>query len=117
MGACQFEQIGRGTTTREAFSAAHEQAAWEHGHGGYTGTLAEKGDFIEVRKPEGWTAEQVANDFHGARDWDNEGRWKSEVVQRWGERTLAEYDDKWGPALAVKTENENEWLFFGWASS
>lgn len=52
MGANQFEQVGRGKTAKEAFSAAREQAQWEHGHGGYSGTLAEKDSFgVKLTKP------------------------------------------------------------------
>ena len=32
---------------REAFNDAIRDAAWEHGHGGYTGTIAEKSNFFQ----------------------------------------------------------------------
>lgn len=45
MGAADFEAIGLGQTVSKAFVAAVQDAQYEYGHGGYTGTIAEKGDF------------------------------------------------------------------------
>lgn len=56
MGACDFETRSRGKTARDAFRVAVEDAQYESGHGGYTGTIAEKSGFVmidvdaEVRK-------------------------------------------------------------------
>lgn len=47
MGACDFSTTALGKTAEDAFRKAREEAAWEHGHGGYTGTIAEKGDFVQ----------------------------------------------------------------------
>ena len=47
MGADTFYQTGEGKGALDAFNRAHDDAAYEYGHGGYTGTLAEKGDFID----------------------------------------------------------------------
>lgn len=97
MGAEWFETVAEGRTAKEAFTEAVEHAQYMSGHGGYTGTIAEKTNFIMVDLPEGWTE----------RGFD-----------------LAEFcsdldvDDKWGPAGCVKVpDKENTWLFFGWASS
>jgi hypothetical protein len=43
MGACDFYEVAQGKTAREAFQRAVEDAQYESGHGGYTGTIAEKG--------------------------------------------------------------------------
>jgi len=48
MGANTFEQYQAGADVKQAFRDASEQAAYEHGHGGYTGTLAEKGDYVVI---------------------------------------------------------------------
>ena len=48
MGAETFEIFGYGKTAREAFSAAREDAQYEHGHGGYTGTIAEKDSYVRI---------------------------------------------------------------------
>lgn len=55
MGANSFEANAYGKTPSEAFHAAREHAQWEHGHGGYSGTIAEKGDFVHVLLPAGVT--------------------------------------------------------------
>jgi hypothetical protein len=73
MGACDFSQVGVGKTAQEAFSRAHELAQWEHGHGGYSGTLAEKGSFVLFKIPprlsfdklERWVSEYTYNGDDG----------------------------------------------------
>ena len=42
MGGCSFETFGKGETVDEAFAEARERAQYNHGHGGYSGTIAEK---------------------------------------------------------------------------
>ena len=51
MGACEYENIGTGKSAREVFRKLVEEAEWNHGHAGYTGTIAEKDSFIEFMKP------------------------------------------------------------------
>lgn len=46
MGAERFEDIGTGETAEEAFRLLVDASAWENGHGGYTGTIAEKDGFV-----------------------------------------------------------------------
>ena len=41
MGACEFGTTSEGATAKEAFKRAVEDAQYEHGHGGYSGTIAE----------------------------------------------------------------------------
>ena len=54
MGACDFGQVVEGAeTAREAFRKGVADAQHWHGHGGYTGTLAEKDSFCMIRVPEG----------------------------------------------------------------
>lgn len=48
MGADTFTTTAKGRTAREAFGAAREDACHWHGHGGYTGTVAEKSDFVMI---------------------------------------------------------------------
>lgn len=110
MGAEQFTTKAKGETAKEAFSFACDNAAWEHGHGGYTGTIAEKHEFKMVPVPAGEDpaafvnrvmTEYVPSDaFDGAIQPKTPGFW----------------DDKWGPAGCVQT-GPDEFLFFGWASS
>jgi len=96
MGADVFFQDGKGATAKEAFNDARDQAAWEHGHGGYTGSLAEKYEYVMIKCPEGVNPREYADDLINNRD--------------------TRVDDKWGPAGCIKLE-DNKYLFFGWASS
>jgi hypothetical protein len=95
MGGQTFETIAGGKDPKEAFARAREQAAWDHGHSGYTGTIAEKDDFVLIDVPAGEDPITFA-----------------EKIVRDGDKRV---DDKWGPAGCVKVE-DGKWLFFGWAS-
>jgi hypothetical protein len=101
-----------------AFARAVEQAAWEHGHGGYTGTIAEKHGYVLFTIPSGLTTRDVMEllrkfeENAWARDED-----KVPVVIPPGldlARMFQVYDDKWGPAVAFRSEDS--WVFCGWAS-
>lgn len=48
MGASNFITVAEGKTVDEAFRSAILLARNEEGHGGYTGTIAEKNDYIVV---------------------------------------------------------------------
>lgn len=126
MGGTTFEVVGKGRTVREAFDQAHEAALWEHGHGGYSGTIAEKGEWVEFPLPEGVTAEWFLTALRGADSYygyDPERGWGLIVPEqptwhedypRWAEAQRV-YSDKWGPCVAVR-KGDGEWLFGGWAS-
>lgn len=96
MGASDFTARARGRTAGDAFRAAVERARHDHGHAGYTGTIAEKDSFVEIAVPAGQDPRKFA-----ARLMDDED---------------PRVDDKWGPAGCVRLA-DGEWLFFGWASS
>jgi len=94
MGACTFFTRSSGPSAREAFRSAIDQARYEYGHGGYTGTIAEKSSFVTFDCPEGVDPYNYADSLLESNNRIN---------------------DKYGPAGAVKIV-DNEWLFFGWAS-
>lgn len=52
MGAADFYVEAKGKNAATAFSEVTEQARWEHGHGGYSGTIAEKHDYTLIRRPD-----------------------------------------------------------------
>lgn len=89
MGGCDFTAIGFGKTAEDAFSQAREDAAWERGHGGYTGTIAEKGEFVQFDlKPRTnpydvdrklWDARQA---FHYEQDPDGPYSHKPSAAER-----------------------------------
>lgn len=96
MGANSFMVRAQGKTAKEAFDAAVQEAKHEHGHGGYSGTIAEKRDFVLITLPPGQDARELA------------GKMLDECDPR--------IDDKWGPAGCLRM-SEGNWLFFGYASS
>jgi hypothetical protein len=98
MGAEQFINTYKGASAAEAFDACVKQALYDHGHSGYSGTIAEKSSFIMLG---------VAPSM-------------SEAVERTREimrRSGSPVDDKWGPAGCIRVEGTDEFVFFGWASS
>lgn len=103
MGAETFYTVAQGKTAKEAFKAARDEARYEHGNGGYTGSIAEKLTFTEITlsaTPEGTTRRK-----HAYAEAD-----KLIAAQ---DRRI---DDKWGPAGCYDLGG-GEFLFFGWASS
>jgi hypothetical protein len=63
MGATTFtHHVAGPIPVAEAFTKARESAAWEYGHGGYTGTIAEKPSYIEFARPDlpEWTDLETA---------------------------------------------------------
>ena len=61
MGATNFCDIGKGRTIEKAFAAAVDQAQYDHGHAGYTGTIAEKAfdGYVVFDRPPRWTPEKI----------------------------------------------------------
>lgn len=78
MGACSFENTVMNPDVRKAFNHAHDQAQYERGHGGYSGTIAEKDGYRVLSRTPMAGAELA--DFIDSR---------------------LEENDKWGPAFAV----------------
>lgn len=133
MGAnSYYNDIKTDKPVGEAFSEVVEQAAWEHGHGGYSGTIAEKfsDGYILVDMPAGVTAYDFMAALHelcyaqtdDGEHFDltkvDEGL-QRQLLQTRGEQALIRlchsFFDKWGPAIAVKIDGG--WAFFGYASS
>jgi len=98
MGATNFVTKSKGKTAMESFKKAIKEAQWEHGHGGYTGTIAEKDSFIMI------DYEKEKKEFESPSDFI--GRLMDEDDDR--------ISNKWGPAGCIKFKDE--WVFFGLAS-
>lgn len=100
MGAQVFTQTKYGSDAKVAFKEAKEQAQYEYGHSGYSGSLAEKHSYVELPLIEGMDA------YSSAMEYIN--------------RCDPRIDDKFGPAGCIKTFDEeyklDQFLFFGWAS-
>jgi hypothetical protein len=92
MGAEFQVDYGQGGDVKEVYREVRDQAAWEYGHGGYTGTIAESTGVVM---------------FHTA-----------EMPREEAEALAYESMDaaeKWGPALAIPVPGG--FVFFGWYSS
>ena len=102
MGAHDFTVLAEGEDLQRAFAAARENAAYEHGHGGYTGTVAEKDQVVVIeRTPLTETAAHAT----------------AQALLDAGDSRIA---DKWGPAGAIAVGDAGTvtgWLLFGWASA
>lgn len=83
MGAVTFETLASGETAEEAFSNAVEDAKHMHGHGGYTGMIAEKTSFEVIPERE----------HHGKQ----KRRYARQLIEDGDERIQS----KWGPAGAI----------------
>lgn len=95
MGACDFYCSAKGNSAQEAFRNAVEDARYQYGHGGYTGSIAEKNSFVMISLPEGEEPGEYAQRLIGEGD--------------------SRVDDKWGPAGCISLK-DGRYLFFGWAS-
>lgn len=101
MGANWFWTSSYGHTAQEAFDTAVEDAKYEFGHGGYTGSIAEKGHFTVLSLPD---------------DVDFSEENVEDLVEH--DSTFREVEDKWGSAGCLKhPRKKNTWVFFGYASS
>lgn len=98
MGAEYFTQNARGETAQKAYETARDQALFEHGHMGYTGSLAEK---------DGFTLLTLPPEFRG-RPYD--------FIEHLEATSHPLINDKWGPACCVQIGPE-QYTFFGYASS
>ena len=138
MGASEYMNVAKGKTARIAFDKVVEQAQWEHGHGGYSGTIAEKRNMVEFARPKGMGRDEViaavqALGGHALPDalrptinfglnedyqqaiaevYDGKGGYPLLPIKQMFEV----YDDKWGPSLAIELA-KGEYLFAGLASS
>ena len=90
-GGTDFWEWGAGSDPRKIFNDLQSDAKHEYGHGGYTGSIAEK-DGYKVRSREKMSKKEA--EAFADKDIDN--------------------NDKWGPAFAIPSGNG--WLFYGIAS-
>ena len=112
MGGCDFTHIETGRDASEAFDRAVQSAQYEYGHGGYTGTIAEKPSYVLIRLPKRVTAAKFLRwvedaPLSSAFDGGHDGLKKIPEQHRdLVRRALKIYDDKWGAALALELTGE-----------
>ena len=98
MGASVFSQFQHGASRAKAFKVAVKEATLDYGRAGYTGTLAEKDQF--VRCGSAATLKEAEN--------------MAENMIKDGDDRI---DDKWGPAGCIDVDSPEGFLFFGWSPS
>lgn len=132
MGATFFQTLSFGKTAGEAFAASRQEALYRHGHDGYTGSIAEKGEFTELTLPARVTPEKVIEWAEYAEEYDrhvDEASWNykagreremkaSQKLAAAAERKIPKkhrdlawkaseiMNDKWGPALCLKVSGK-----------
>ncbi|GAA3302487.1 hypothetical protein Dvina_51525 [Dactylosporangium vinaceum] len=83
MGTWAFETYADGEDASTAFNTARSDAAFEHGHGGYSGTIAEKDSYVVIT--------------YTITDLDEAERLAGTLMENDDPRIA----DKWGPAGAI----------------
>lgn len=117
MGAHLFWNEGmeltRGEGPKGVFARLVDTALWEHGHGGYSGTIAEKHDFVVLPRAPRKTAAQTA---HALLDADDPA-----VADKWGPAGCVECSPaeaaRWKKASGLSGRHGRVYIFFGWASA
>ena len=109
MGAVTFYDTIKTDNPKEGFNSLVERAQWEDGHGGYTGTIAEKDGITMSRKPDNIDVDDWVELLD---DFDEDDRDQEHYYEL--KRDFNVYDDKWGDALCIETETA--YIFCGWAS-
>jgi hypothetical protein len=86
MGAeFQMDEIPEGVGLAEAFRLVQDRARYDHGHAGYSGTIAEADGFQEVLHPEFATMDDAS---------------------AWADA----HAEKWGPALVVSVKGGKKYF-------
>lgn len=120
MGASYDHGIAVGKELYPAFIQLTNDRAYDYGHAGYTGTLAEKYEVTLVGDlPSRWTPDKFMLMAQRYEDWQTFGKWTEYLsYDRWIEHSakprmsakaeavvakfVAQGSDKWGPAVAVE---------------
>lgn len=115
MGGEAFRDTVTGKTAQAAFDATREQALYDFGHAGYTGTIGEKTEFVVCECPEGMAVGVFVRLIES---------YKPDLAMLSGDQAEAVktamkvFNDKWGPAVCVPHPDDPEkFTFCGVASS
>jgi hypothetical protein len=110
MGAMWFVDVVVARTPEQAFIKAVKDARYWNGHGGYTGTIAEKGEFKFFGQLGSRYVDRIETYFDYADEWfhSTDGRKAAkpkgvpEPIREVILKALPTYDDKWGPAVCFE---------------
>lgn len=106
MGATNFSDVGRGKTIESAFANAVKRAYYDYGHGGYTGSIAEKHGYIEFDRPNRWTPQKIETLVWQAADFDATRRERPQKFTKWINETDEQFKAR--KAQARKWARESE---------
>ena len=115
MGTVTFEVLAFGKTADDAFRNALEDATHMHGHGGYTGTIAEKPsvEVIPKREHKGKQKRHYAHQLIEDRDERIRHKWgPAGAINCSGTTAAKRYREQHG----LKGKHGDVWFFFDWAS-
>jgi hypothetical protein len=123
MGATDFETTACGKSAAEAFRSAVERAQYDHGHAGYTGTVAEKDDFrvvdgegapSDAYKAVGYLQTAAyAEELADSSDPEDQKASAARLIKiprkyrRWAQLNAPDLD-KWGPAACLEVTNKRQ---------
>ena len=146
MGATNFMTTAKGKSLDDAFDAATYQARFEYGHGGYTGSIAEKDHVMEVRPPMrvppgtrkttylqavhiaeawSWMREDTGEDLKGSRPrYIKRRKQIAKEVDKFNAKgfdmaymcDMTDHAAKWEPCCGMRIGRSNEYVFWGIAS-
>ena len=146
MGATNFMTTAKGKSLDDAFRAATDQARFEYGHGGYTGSIAEKDHVMEVRPPMrvppgtrkttylqavhiaeawSWMREDTAEDLKNSRPrYIKRRKQIAKEVDKFNAKgfdmaymcDMTDHATKWEPCCGMRIGRSNEYVFWGIAS-
>lgn len=102
MGATDFTHLVQHSDAHRAFAMAVSEATHEHGHGGYSGTIAEKDGFAIIDRTvrSRAAAYRYVSDIVEASWQEDDDRFPADVTRI--------VNDKWGPAAAIPVSLSTE---------
>jgi hypothetical protein len=106
----------KGSTVKDAFIDAVDEARWEYGNRSYTGTIAEKHGYEEFVLPPGVAiSTELIHDIDAVLYDDAPAPFWMEKLNT--NLLISLWKDKWEPAIALVAHDRSEVLFCGYASS
>ena len=146
MGATNFMTTAKGKSLDDAFRAATDRARFYYGHGGCTGSIAEKEHAMEVRPPMrvppgtrkktylqavhiaeawSWMREDTGEDLKGSRPrYIKRRKQIAKEVDKFNAKgfdmaymcDMTDHATKWEPCCGMRIGRSNEYVFWGLAS-
>ena len=112
MGGTTFVTVGWGKDADDAFRNARDMAGYEFGHGGYSGTIAEKSSFRMVEtKPRQNIHKLIDDCLNDSSHFCEDKCGPAACIELKG-KALKDRKERFG----LKGKRVKGFIFFGWAS-